>query len=310
MGKQIFRFLVKRWQKVASRLFVYHTRTFPNISLFLYQNLPHPKLFLAPSARYRQNNSYAEEFQQNSLKKFKRSTHDTVYKPSSVHFYRAKMATEYVLNCKLFLRLFGLYFFENDSKRRRLLTNAWMFFCSGLFLLTAIQALVQLLSREGFDLTNDCFGILTFCESNLLLKSIKLVIDDFSCQNGSLLPHPLLLLQKGNFAWTLRLYVASFSVQQQHRFGRERYEALREENDPRFNLLDHVFDLRVRCGTLAFGCQGQVRRTMAKDERCYLQVVYDRRSAENWLAYLTEQEPRRFRTKTMTIYDHDSYDTQ
>lgn len=70
---------------------------------------------------------------------------------------------EYAMFCKQFLRLFGLYYFKEDTKRKRFLTDAWMWFVSGVFLLTATQALIQQLGRSEFELTRDSFGVLLIC---------------------------------------------------------------------------------------------------------------------------------------------------
>lgn len=70
---------------------------------------------------------------------------------------------EYGLVCKRFLRIFGLYYFKNDKKLRRYVTNVWMFSITFLFLLTALQALYQQLRRKGFIVTRDLPGTVTFC---------------------------------------------------------------------------------------------------------------------------------------------------
>lgn len=68
---------------------------------------------------------------------------------------------EYVLICKQSLRYFGLYYFKEDGKVRRFLTNCWTGFTALLFLMTAMQALYQLLTAKSFELTRDCPVILT-----------------------------------------------------------------------------------------------------------------------------------------------------
>lgn len=70
---------------------------------------------------------------------------------------------EYAIVCKKFLRLFGLYYFKDDSKRLRFLTNVWMWFVSFVFLLTGIQAFTQQIRRSEFVLTRDSFGVLLIC---------------------------------------------------------------------------------------------------------------------------------------------------
>lgn len=70
---------------------------------------------------------------------------------------------EYAMFCKLFLRLFGLYYFKDDSRTRRILTDAWLFFVAFVFLVTAIQAFVQQIGRSEFQLTRDSFGVLLIC---------------------------------------------------------------------------------------------------------------------------------------------------
>lgn len=84
---------------------------------------------------------------------------------------------EYILICKVFLRPFGLYYFKHDTRLRRLVTNSWAVFITLLFLVTALQALYQLLTREGFDLIRDCPGILTLCKLTGL--QLKFVTPDF-----------------------------------------------------------------------------------------------------------------------------------
>lgn len=85
---------------------------------------------------------------------------------------------EYVLVCKRYLRIFGLYYFKNDSTFRRCITNIWMFIIGFLFLLTAVQAFYQQMTREGFNLARDCPGILTFCK--FLSKQKKYRLKQFS----------------------------------------------------------------------------------------------------------------------------------
>lgn len=64
---------------------------------------------------------------------------------------------------KLQLRVFGLYYFKEDSERRRFFTDAWMWFVAVVFLVTGVQALIQQLGRSEFDVTKDSFGILLIC---------------------------------------------------------------------------------------------------------------------------------------------------
>lgn len=70
---------------------------------------------------------------------------------------------EYAMFCKQFLRLFGLYYFKEDTKLRRCLTDTWLWFVAFVFLLTAVQALILQLGRSEFELTRDSFGVLLIC---------------------------------------------------------------------------------------------------------------------------------------------------
>lgn len=72
---------------------------------------------------------------------------------------------EYVLSCKRFLRVFGLYHFKNDGILIKIVTTVWMFFIGFLFILTALQALYQQINRGDFNMMRDSPGILTFCKS-------------------------------------------------------------------------------------------------------------------------------------------------
>lgn len=82
---------------------------------------------------------------------------------------------EYAMFCKKFLRLFGLYYFKDDTKTRRFLTDAWMWFVSFVFFVTAIQALIQQLGRNQFELTRDSFGVLLICK--LYAKAVFIEYD-------------------------------------------------------------------------------------------------------------------------------------
>lgn len=116
---------------------------------------------------------------------------------------------EYALFYKKLLRLFGLYYFKDDTKITKFLRDTWMWFIASVFLLTSVQALILLLGRSEFDLKRDSFGVLLVCKSEKNVVCIMILLFVFlfcSCESWWLLSCYVLLLSKRKGAQNFRRY--------------------------------------------------------------------------------------------------------
>lgn len=164
---------------------------------------------------------------------------------------------EYVLTCKRFLRLFGLYYFKSDTKLKRCVTNVWMFAITFLFLLTALQALYQQLRKEGFNIARDSPGVVTFCITKIL-NTTKFSYVIFSRKNGSVLPHDVFFHQPRCFTRFIRLHVGFVSVQLRHWFAGENHEKMGTIEVQSFAFVGDNAYVCVFCGAMATSSQRQV----------------------------------------------------